>query len=201
MRFFYLAILAIASTACSSDPEGGGSGGSGGGGSTTSAAMGSNGAGNTSGNGASSANAASSGNTTGAGNTTTTGAGGSTGAADLCVNIINQYRDTLGLPPYARWTQAEPCADDQAQSDSQTGQAHGAFGQCNENAQNECPGWSGTPESILPDCLQMMWDEGPGSDFSKHGHYINMSSTNYTEVACGFHVTQGGDVWAVQDFR
>jgi hypothetical protein len=165
--------------------------------------MSSNGAGTTAGSGGntSTSTAASSGSTASSASTTTAGSGGSSGAADLCVNIINQYRSTLGLPPYERWTQAEPCADDQAQSDSQTMQAHGAFGQCSESAQNECPGWPGTPESILPGCLQMMWDEGPGTDFSKHGHYINMSSTQYTQVACGFHTTPGGDVWSVQDFR
>lgn len=47
----------------------------------------------------------------------------------------------------------------------------------------------------------MMWAEGPGADFQQHGHYINMSSTSYTTVACGFYTTAGGDVWSVQDFR
>jgi hypothetical protein len=42
--------------------------------------------------------------------------------------------------------------------------------------------------------------EGPGSDFSTHGHYINMTSTSYTMVACGFYAG-GGGVWATQDFR
>jgi hypothetical protein len=46
-----------------------------------------------------------------------------------------------------------------------------------------------------------MWNEGPGEDFSKHGHYINMSSTKYTKVACGFWTTPKGSVWAVQNFR
>ena len=54
---------------------------------------------------------------------------------------------------------------------------------------------------MIPQCLAMMWAEGPGSDFSAHGHYINMSSTQYTKVACGFYTLQDGSVWAVQDFR
>ena len=128
------------------------------------------------------------------------GGGENSAAADLCVNTINQYRATLGLTPYTRWQGGETCADSEAKSDSQTGTAHGAFGTCQENAQNECPGWSGTPESIIPNCLKMMWDEGPGSDFQKHGHYINMSSTSYHEVACGFYVGSDG-VWSVQNFR
>jgi hypothetical protein len=46
-----------------------------------------------------------------------------------------------------------------------------------------------------------MWAEGPGADFQTHGHYINMSSTKYTKVACGFYETPTGSVWAVQDFQ
>jgi hypothetical protein len=45
-----------------------------------------------------------------------------------------------------------------------------------------------------------MWNEGPGS-FSGHGHYINMSSSTYTQVACGFYVMSDGHVWANQNFR
>lgn len=134
---------------------------------------------------------------TGAGNTSS---GGPAGAAQTCVDAINQYRSTLGLPAYARWTDAESCADGQAASDSQSGSAHGAFGACGENAQNECPGWPGPPEQMIGGCLDMMWAEGPGADFSTHGHYINMSSTDYSKVACGFTVLGDGSVWAVQDF-
>ena len=49
--------------------------------------------------------------------------------------------------------------------------------------------------------LTMMWDEGPGEDFQTHGHYINMTSEDYTRAACGFYTTSSGGVWAVQDFR
>src|SRR5262245_50202541 len=68
----------------------------------------------------------------GSGSTTSGGAGGGSmaGAEQLCVDTINQYRATLGLSPYERWTGAELCADGQSQSDSMTMTAHGAFGQC-----------------------------------------------------------------------
>jgi hypothetical protein len=122
-------------------------------------------------------------------------------AASLCVATINMYRATLDLPPYARWTEAEACSSQEAQSDSMTGQPHGAFGQCGESAQNECPGWPAPPEGMIEDCLALMWAEGPGEDFQQHGHYINMSSTSYTKVACGFFTTPQGDVWAVQNFQ
>ncbi len=121
--------------------------------------------------------------------------------AQLCVDTINMHRASIGLPPYQRWQGAEACTSDQCMKDSQTGQAHGAFGQCGEFAQNECPGWPGPPESMIVDCLQMMWDEGPGQDFNKHGHYINMSSTNYAEVSCGFYQTPNGSWWAIQNFK
>lgn len=122
-------------------------------------------------------------------------------ASSHCVDKINEYRATLGLTPYERWTDAEICSDGEAKSDSETGTAHGAFGQCGENAQNECPGWPGKPEEMIDGCLAQMWAEGPGMDFSKHGHYINMSSTQYTKVACGFFVTANGSVWSVQNFK
>ena len=117
-----------------------------------------------------------------------------------CIDRINGFRATLGLAPYERWQEAEACADDEARQDAVSGTAHSAFGQCGEWAQNECPGW-GSYEDVVQNCLQMMWDEGPGSDFNTHGHFINMSSTDYTRAACGFFETQQGQVWAVQDFR
>jgi len=116
-----------------------------------------------------------------------------------CVDQINEYRATEGKPPYARWSSAELCSDGEAQSDSETGTPHGAFGACGEWAQNECPGW-GSLEDTVTGCLAMMWAEGPGEPFRAHGHYINMSSTSYTRVACGFAVVSG-TIWAVQDFR
>jgi hypothetical protein len=152
------------------------------------------------GSGGASANGTGNGTGSATGNATSTGSGAG-GPEQACVDAINSYRATLGLPPYQRWTDAESCADGQALSDGTSMSAHGAFGKCMENAQNECPGWPGPPESMIGGCLKMMWAEGPGSDFAKHGHYINMSSTQYTKVACGFHTFADGTVWAVQDFR
>ena len=137
--------------------------------------------------------------TGGGGGTTATGTStGTTPSGDeyqLCVDTINQYRATLSLPPLARWTDAEACANGQAQSDSETGEPHGAFQACGEWAQNECPGWPGPPASLIVGCLDMMWDEGPGG-----GHYENMRG-DYSRVACGFYQTPQGDYWALQDFQ
>ena len=121
-------------------------------------------------------------------------------ASAACVERINGFRATIGLAPLERWEGAESCADDQAKQDSESGDFHGAFGQCQESAQNECPGWA-SYDDVVQGCLQAMWDEGPGEPYSEHGHYINMTNTAYAEVACGFYTTPEGAVWAVQDFR
>ena len=111
------------------------------------------------------------------------------------------YRAGMGLAPYARWKDSETCGGQEAQKDSQTMQAHSAFGMCGEFAQNECPGWPGPAGGMIAGCLKMMWDEGPGDFYGGHGHYINMSSTQYTKVSCGFYTLADGSVWATQDFQ
>ena len=126
--------------------------------------------------------------------------GGSTGASgggeySLCVDLITQSRASSGRPARARWADAVAGADGEAESDSETGTAHGAFGTCGEFAQDECPGWSGDHATVITGCLELMWAEGPGG-----GHYENMASTSYTMVACGYHDAPGG-VWAVQNFK
>jgi hypothetical protein len=118
-----------------------------------------------------------------------------------CVQIINGYRATLSppSPPLAEATSSESCVDGQAQADAASGVAHSAFGQCSEWAQDECPGYTGTPSSIMTGCLGQMWAEGPppaGVD----NHWLNMSNPQYTKVACGFYQTSSGAWWATQDF-
>ncbi len=113
-----------------------------------------------------------------------------------CVNRVNQMRACQNLPPLARWTDGESCANQQAQADNMSRMAHSGFSGriCTPSgyAQNECPGWGGwTGQSdVIEGCLQMMWDEWftPG----QKGHYQNMSSTQYRRVACG--IFQGTSV-------
>ncbi len=133
-------------------------------------------------------------------------------AAD-CVARVNQFRACVCLPPLARWTAGEACADQDSQYDSQQSSAHAGFiaGICaSGNAQDECPDWGGyTDEKVIDQCLQMMFDEGPpptasctGTCYEAHGHYINMTGTSYKSgVACGFYTTASGSVWAAQNFQ
>jgi hypothetical protein len=127
--------------------------------------------------------------------------GGSVDAArQACVDRINALRASLGLGSLSRWTANETCADSQAKSDSETGTAHGAFGTCPNMAQNECQNYKSI-QSTLTTCIDSMWAEGPGTDYALHGHYINITSTKYTMVSCGFYTTPAGKVWMVQDFK
>lgn len=209
-----LGLMMVVAAGCSSSSgEGDGQDGSGGSSASTGGSNSGSG-GSTSGSGGSNSATGGSSNGTG-GSSSGSGGGGNVGnsgdpldqARQACVDRINDFRATLGLPPYQRWVEQEACTDGQAQSDSQTGQAHGAFGDCGENAQNECPGWRSIDQTISG-CLQSMWDEGPppttpcrGQCFQDHGHFINMSSERYTQVSCGFFETPEGEVWAIQNFR
>jgi hypothetical protein len=112
---------------------------------------------------------------------------------------INELRATLSLPALTEWSTGESCADGQAHTDATAGTPHSAFGVCGEFAQNECPTWPALSQ-IATGCLQAMWNEGPGSDFTTHGHYTTMTSTTYTKVAVGIYLTPSNAVWAVMNF-
>jgi hypothetical protein len=135
------------------------------------------------------------------GSSTSSSGGGSSGdpnaaARALCVSAINAHRADVGLGALAEWSGAATCADGQAKSDAQSSAPHGAFGACDEAAQNECPGWPGTLNDVITSCLQAMWGEGPGG-----GHYDNITSTSHTKVTCGIYQTSAGKWWVVQDYR
>lgn len=124
-----------------------------------------------------------------------------------CVARINQFRhDCQCLPPLMRWTAGEACADQDAMYDAMhPGMPHAGFiaGICNSGyGENECPGWDTTP-MVIDQCLQQMWDEGPGDFYGppEHGHYINMSSTSFTMVACGYYDGGSAGLYAVQNFQ
>lgn len=127
-----------------------------------------------------------------------------------CVDRINQFRTECAcLPALERWTEGEDCADQMAEYDSTADEAHAGFRDeiCEGGSgQNECPGWRSETQ-VVEGCLQQMWDEGPppqdpceGDCFQEHGHFINMTNSRYTRVACGFYTTPDDRVWSVQNF-
>ena len=138
----------------------------------------------------------------------------------ICIDKINALRATKNLPAYSRWTSAESCVDEQATADEQSNSPHGSFGQCGENAQNECIGGGA---ARIESCLESMWAEKdqpgcagcdacadaynpncPNCDFygtqtgDVCGHYVNMSAKYFSQAACGFSDLGG---WAAIDFR
>lgn len=201
-------------TACSEVCVGaGGAAGSGAGGAAGGGASGAAGSG--AGGSAAASAGGSSGSGTVGGSGGVGGGGGSGGTAPVdpleanrqaCVDEINQYRATLGLAPLVRWTAQEPCSDQQSERDSTQG-PHANFGDCTENAQNTCPGYP-SYSAVIGTCLSQMWAEGPpptmpcsGQCFQDHGHYLNMSSTRFTRVACGFFRMPNGRIWSNQNFK
>jgi len=126
-----------------------------------------------------------------------------------CVARVNQFRACVCLPPLARWTEGESCADmDAAYDPSHSAHAGFVAGICSPegNAQDECPGYSSETQ-VVSLCIQQMFDEGPpptadctGDCYQMHGHYINMTNTRYTKIACGI-ATVSGKVTAVQDLQ
>ncbi|TKC97204.1 hypothetical protein E8A74_44110 [Polyangium fumosum] len=131
----------------------------------------------------------------------------------------------MGLPPFARWKEAEPCVDQQATWDQENNKAHGSWGMglyptCNGSGQNECLGHGAENVS---GCLDGMWaerdqngcsgcdacNEGynpdcPNCDFYGQatgdvcGHYVNMSAKYFSKVACGFSAAGG---WIAINFQ
>ena len=116
-----------------------------------------------------------------------------------CVQRINEYRARVGVSQLGQRTDKEACADAQARSDAASRRAHGAFGQCRESSQNECPGWPDALEVVVDRCLAMMFAEGPGNG-PEHGHYVNMTDSQVRSVACGVSRGANGEVWMVHDF-
>lgn len=127
-----------------------------------------------------------------------------------CVNRINQFLTQCAcLPPLKRRTDGEACANQMAKYDADHDEAHAGVRAmiCQPGgAQNSCPGY-GSNNQVIGLCLQQMWDEGPpprpdctGDCYQEHGHFINMTDPEVTQVACGFYTTESGKVWAVQNF-
>ena len=185
---------------------GGNSSGSSGAGGSNSGSTSSSGSGGGS-NSGSGSGGSSGGSTSSSGGGSGSSSGGSTdpltAARQQCVQTINDYRATVNSAPLAENTAEESCVDGQAQADAKANTPHSAFGNCQEFAQDECPGWPGPPASIMgymsQSCLDQMWAEGPPPQ-GQDNHWLNMENPQYTKVACGFYQDSQGSWWATQDF-
>jgi uncharacterized protein YkwD len=121
-------------------------------------------------------------------------------ARERCLKRTNEYRATKNLPQLSLRSQSSSCADGQAQSDATSKTPHGSFTKCGELAQNECPGWNGSTDVVVDNCIKAMFSEGPGAG-PAHGHHNNIMDASYTSLSCGFFVASDGSVWLVQDFH
>jgi hypothetical protein len=127
-----------------------------------------------------------------------------------CVDRINQFLTQCAcLPALKRRIDGEDCANQMAKYDADHNEAHAGSRAkiCQPGgSQNSCPAY-GSNAQVVGLCMQQMWDEGPpptpdcsGECYQTHGHFINMTDPDVTQVACGFYTTAAGKVWAVQNF-
>ncbi|MGA2548903.1 MAG: CAP domain-containing protein [Burkholderiaceae bacterium] len=128
-------------------------------------------------------------------------------AAQLCVDLINQKRASIGVSPLSRWTEGESRAVQEALEDGRENTPHGAYrrrlasGVRETSAQNECSNDRSQTDEMILSCIASMWAEGPERhDGLTHGHYVNIANPAYTKVACGFALAPNGELWSVQDF-
>jgi hypothetical protein len=119
-----------------------------------------------------------------------------------CVAQVNAFRACVCEPPLKSWDAGESCANQEAQYDDQADAAHAGFiaSICSPegNGECECPGYPSEP-SIISECLQQMFDEGPPD--SGYNHFSIMTASTATMVACGIYTDSKGHVWALQNYQ
>jgi hypothetical protein len=126
---------------------------------------------------------------------------------EACADLEAQY-DSQQMSPHAGFKQTNTACS-QGSSMWASCCSTGMFARPLANAQDECPNYPNT-DVVISNCLQQMWNEGPPPNgvqacmndptcFQMYGHFINMSSTTSTKVACGFSSTSG-PLWAAQNF-
>jgi len=149
----------------------------------------------------------------GSGSGTGSGSGSGSGSGALtvkafCVQQTNAYRAMNSKPALTESTSLETYADAGAMYDFTNG-PHSHFESTSGGgiafAENECPGsdgWNlppgGDMMALVGQCLDAFYSEGPGSDYSTHGHYINMMGA-YGTLGCGIYQS-GTEVTIVQDY-
>lgn len=135
---------------------------------------------------------------------------GNVSAKQFCVSETNRYRAMNSKAAVAENPALETYADTGATTDYDSNSPHSHFtstqGGGIANAENECPGHSGwhlAPggdlNALVGMCVAAFYAEGPGSDYSTHGHYINMMGA-YAKLGCGIDQASSGDVTIIQDY-
>ena len=129
-------------------------------------------------------------------------------ALQFCVSETNRYRAMNGKPALTESAQLEAYAATGAMYDFTNG-PHAHFSATSGGgiafAENECPvqgNWMIQPgqsmNDVVGNCVAAFYAEGPGSDYSTHGHYINMMGP-YGTLGCGIY-QMGTGVTIVQDY-
>ena len=109
-----------------------------------------------------------------------------------CVDAINADRATLKLPPYARWNAEESCTDGQAEADFESDDAAQRLREMRRARAGRVPRLARPARHDDHRVPRPDVGRGPRHHFATHGHYINMSSTAYTMVSCGYYVESDG---------
>ncbi|MEO6774282.1 MAG: CAP domain-containing protein [Kofleriaceae bacterium] len=146
----------------------------------------------------------------GAGSDMGSGSGGNLTAKQFCVAETNRYRAMNGKPAVTEAANLEAYADTGAMTDYTANSPHSHFSATSGGgiafAENECPGHSGwhlSPggdlNALVGMCIAAFYAEGPGSDYSTHGHYINMMGA-YATLGCGIFTAGNNDVTIIQDY-
>jgi hypothetical protein len=112
-----------------------------------------------------------------------------------CVEMNNEFRQQVGVPPLERYAEKEDCVDEQAKQESMIDTPHGKLGMCGELRQNHGDGYGYAPMELLEWLLNDQFNEGPGGP-----HYEQMTDPNMTRVACGFYQNPNGNFWINIDF-
>ncbi len=122
----------------------------------------------------------------------TIGTGNYAAAKKLCLDEVNRHRATLGRSALVWDTELEALADRSAAYDLSHGTHHALNGIEGWNIR-ENYGWAmgKTVENFIKESIQNMWDEGPGDDFQKHGHFLNMRDAD-SKMGCGVAVSDRG---------
>jgi hypothetical protein len=148
----------------------------------------------------------------GCGGDSSTGTDGGGGSAKaFCVSETNRYRAMGSVAAVTENTALETYADTGASTDYNASSAHSHFTATSGGgiafAENECPGFSGWHlaaggdlNALVGQCIAAFYAEGPGTDYSAHGHYINMMNPSYSTLGCGIDQASNGDVTIVQDY-